>query len=90
MDVTVVVVTLNRRNELLRSLPRHEAPVVCVDNGSHDGAAGVRRALPDVRVVERPRNRGAAARTIGVELASTPYVAFADDDDVPATRWRRT
>jgi hypothetical protein len=27
-----------------------------------------------------PRNRGAVARNVGVELADTPYVAFADDD----------
>ncbi|MDQ3576356.1 MAG: glycosyltransferase [Actinomycetota bacterium] len=81
MDVTVVVVTRNRREELLRSLPRHEAPVILVDNGSDDGTAkAVRRALPAVRVAELPCNRGAAGRTVGVELASTPYVAFADDD----------
>ncbi|MGI8721525.1 MAG: glycosyltransferase family 2 protein [Geodermatophilaceae bacterium] len=81
MDVTVVVVTRNRREEVLQSLVRHEAPVVLVDNGSNDGtAAAVRRALPSVRVVELAHNRGAAARTIGVGLTSTPYVAFADDD----------
>jgi cellulose synthase/poly-beta-1,6-N-acetylglucosamine synthase-like glycosyltransferase len=31
-------------------------------------------------VVELGRNRGAAARTLGVGLATTPFVAFADDD----------
>lgn len=81
MDVTVVVVTRNRRDELLRNLPRHEAPVVLVDNGSDDGTvSAVRRELPSVRVVELQDNRGAFARTIGAELAMTRYVAFADDD----------
>ncbi len=80
-DVTVVVASQNRRAELLRSLPRHEAPTILVDNGSTDGTtAAVRAALPEVEVVELGRNHGAPARNIGVRRARTPYVAFADDD----------
>jgi GT2 family glycosyltransferase len=79
--ITVVVATQNRREELLRSLPRHEAPVVLVDNGSTDGTPqAVREQLPHVQVVELGRNLGAPARTVGVRRARTPYVAFADDD----------
>ncbi|WP_299036653.1 glycosyltransferase family 2 protein [uncultured Pseudokineococcus sp.] len=79
--VTVVVASRNRREELLTSLRRHEAPVVLVDNGSTDGTVeAVRRELPHVEVVALPDNRGAVARTIGAERARTPYVAFADDD----------
>ncbi|MEJ5915820.1 glycosyltransferase family 2 protein [Pseudokineococcus sp. 1T1Z-3] len=79
--VTVVVASRDRREELLASLRRHEGPVVLVDNASSDGSAeAVRRELPHVDVVELPANRGAAARTLGVERARTPYVAFADDD----------
>jgi len=37
--VTVVVASRNRRADLLASLPRHEAPVILVDNGSTDGSA---------------------------------------------------
>jgi GT2 family glycosyltransferase len=33
-----------------------------------------------VRVIELPENIGAPARNVGVEAATTPYVAFADDD----------
>jgi len=80
-SVTVVVISRDRRDDLLRSLPRHEAPVVLVDNGSTDGtAAAVRARLPGVRVIELARNAGAVARNLGVEAAETPYVAFADDD----------
>lgn len=80
-DVTVVVASRDRRAELLSSLPMHEAPVILLDNGSSDGTpAAVRAALPAVRVVEVGRNRGAGARTIGVGLARTLFVAFADDD----------
>lgn len=84
--VTVVIATRNRRSELLRTLARlaalPERPViVVVDNGSEDGTvAAVRAEHPDARVVPLGRNRGAAARNIGVHLARTPYVAFSDDD----------
>jgi GT2 family glycosyltransferase len=80
-DVTVVVASRNRRDELLATLPRHEAPVVLVDNGSTDGTVqAVRAAHPEVTVIGLDRNRGAAARTLGVARAGTPFVAFADDD----------
>jgi len=79
--VTVVVMSRNRRDELLTSLARHRAPVILVDNGSTDGSPdAVRAAHPHVRVVEAGRNLGAAARTLGARRARTPYVAFADDD----------
>ena len=79
--VTVVVMTRNRCGDLERSLPRHQAPVILVDNGSTDGTLEmVRTRFPDVDVVALGRNLGATARNIGVERAATPYVAFADDD----------
>ncbi|MFC3979170.1 glycosyltransferase family 2 protein [Streptosporangium jomthongense] len=79
--VTVVVASRDRRAELERSLPRHEGPVILLDNGSADGSAEMaRRRLVHVRVVELGRNLGAPARNLGVRLAGTPYVAFADDD----------
>ncbi|MFC4903742.1 glycosyltransferase family 2 protein [Kocuria oceani] len=79
--VTVVVATRNRREELVEHLGRHEGPVIVVDNASTDGSVeAVRAAHPHVQVVPLPRNVGAVARTVGVRLARTPYVAFADDD----------
>ncbi|MFG2057460.1 glycosyltransferase family 2 protein [Micromonospora sp. NPDC048930] len=81
-DVTIVVATRDRREQLLDLLPRHTGPVIVVDNGSADGTpAAVARAFPEVRVVALGRNAGAgAARNVGVALADTPFVAFADDD----------
>lgn len=80
-DVTVVVMSRDRREDLLASLPRHEAPVVFVDNASTDGSVeAVRAAHPDVTVLPLSENVGAQARTIGAERAGTPFVAFADDD----------
>jgi len=79
--VTVVVASRNRRDELLATLPRHEGPVILVDNGSTDGSQqAVRRHHPHVDIVELETNHGAPARTLGVQRARTPYVAFADDD----------
>jgi GT2 family glycosyltransferase len=84
--LTIVVATRNRRDTLLGTLARLTAleaayPVVVVDNASADGtAAAVTEAFPAVTVIALERNNGPAARTRGVEHATTPYVAFADDD----------
>jgi GT2 family glycosyltransferase len=79
--ISVVVASRDRRADLARTLPCHEASVILVDNGSSDGTvAFVGATLPDVTVVSLPTNRGAPARNVGVRLADTPYVAFADDD----------
>ena len=78
--------TRDRRDTALASLERLEAlperpPVVLVDNGSGDGTVdAVRERFGRVSVIALDCNRGAAARTLGVERAATPYVAFADDD----------
>jgi GT2 family glycosyltransferase len=87
-ECTVVVMTRDRLPELLRTLPRHEAPVLVVDNGSADGTVQALRRLrrtgvqgwEQVDVVGLGRNAGATARTTGARLARTPLVAFADDD----------
>jgi GT2 family glycosyltransferase len=79
--VTTVVATRDRWSDLETSLPRHEEPVVLVDNGSRDGTPElVRERFPHVHVIEVGRNLGAVARNLGVRAAETPYVAFADDD----------
>ncbi|TFV57146.1 glycosyltransferase [Geodermatophilus sp. DF01-2] len=71
----------NRREDLLATLPRHEAPVVLVDNASTDGTVeAVRATLPEVTVLPQEHNTGSYARTVGVEHAGTAFVAFADDD----------
>jgi N-acetylglucosaminyl-diphospho-decaprenol L-rhamnosyltransferase len=84
--VSVVVITRDRRPEVIGSLARLLAlpeppPVLLVDNDSSDGTAdAVEQRYPTVDVVRLPRNLGAAGRTVGVERARTPYVAFSDDD----------
>lgn len=79
--VTIVIASRDRREDLLASVPHHRAPVILVDNGSADGSAdAVAAAHPEVAVIRLPHNVGAVARTIGVRAATTPFVAFADDD----------
>lgn len=84
--ITVVVITRNRRERLVRTLSHltelpERPPVVVVDNASDDGTPDVVRSrFPHVRVVALPANQGALARTVGVRAATTPYVAFSDDD----------
>src|SRR4051794_16749593 len=86
VPLTVVVATRDRRDVLLRTLTRHEAlpdrpAAIGVDDGSRDGTpAAVRRLHPHVQVVETAGALGAAARTVGAGLATTPYLAFSDDD----------
>jgi GT2 family glycosyltransferase len=87
---TVVIITQNRRAELLETLQRmttlpDHAPVVVVDNGSTDGTAdAVAEHFGQVELVRSARNLGALGRNLAVRGIETPYVAFCDDD----TRWR--
>jgi GT2 family glycosyltransferase len=84
--VSLVVLTFNRRGELLRTLSRLAeldtgVPIVVVDNASTDGTAqAVASLYPRTRIVRLPRNIGAAGRNAGLRVCTTPYVAFCDDD----------
>jgi GT2 family glycosyltransferase len=70
--VAIVVLTHNRRQEVLRSLKLHTAlpeqpKIIVVDNASTDGTAcAVREQFPQVDVVPAGRNLGAAGRNLGV------------------------
>jgi GT2 family glycosyltransferase len=83
---SVVVLTHNRRAELLRTLAQleslEERPFVCVvDNASRDGTAqAITARHPGVHLVTLLQNAGAAGRNHGVAACRTPYVAFCDDD----------
>jgi GT2 family glycosyltransferase len=84
--LSVVILTYNRVDELIRTLEQTlelpEAPsIVVVDNASTDSTSDVvAQRFPDVKLIALERNIGAAARNIGVQQVQTPYVAFSDDD----------
>ncbi len=85
-QVSIVVLTYNRCEEVCRTLARIDAlpgnpAVIVVDNGSSDGTAlRIKQDFPGARLVETAANLGAAGRNRGVAEVATPYVAFCDDD----------
>lgn len=86
--VSCVVITMNRREELVRCLESLLAQThrplewIVVDNASTDGTpALVRQRFPDVQLVELATNQGVAgARNRGAEAARGQIVLFLDDD----------
>ncbi|MFH8755830.1 glycosyltransferase family 2 protein [Streptomyces atroolivaceus] len=84
--ITVVVITHNRRPELLRTLWAlralpEEPRVVVTDNASEDGTAeAVARLFPEMTLLTPGRNLGALGRNLAVADVRSPYVAFCDDD----------
>jgi glycosyltransferase involved in cell wall biosynthesis len=91
VDVTVIIPTHNRRVLLARTLHSVLAQrdvsleVVVVDDGGSDDTESVVRGLDDdrVRFVRHPESRGvSAARNSGIAEATTPWLAFVDDDDL--------
>jgi GT2 family glycosyltransferase len=90
VNATVVVITHNRRGELLTTL-RHmtslpdRLPIIVVDNGSTDGtSAAVAAAFPAVTLIRSEQNLGALGRNLAASRIRTPYMACCDDD----TRWQ--
>ena len=71
------------RNQTYRPLE-----IIVVSDNPPDGdhareVAGALRALPDVRLIQLPRNSGAqAARNAGIRASSGDFVALLDDDDL--------
>ena len=65
--------------------------VICVDDGSTDGSAGILEACaardPRVRVLRQPENAGqGAARNRGLEESVGEYAYFMDADDELASK----
>ena len=85
-EIAVVLVSHNTRELLLDALVsvRGAREVVVVDNAStDDSVAVVRRAFPEVKVVESPVNVGyGAAANLGIAACSSPFVLLLNSDVV--------
>ena len=88
--VTVVIPAYNRAVSIraaIESVLRQtwtDFELVVVDDGSTDGTLAAAAAVTDprLRLIESPRNQGAAgARNLGVAEARGAWVAFQDSDD---------
>ncbi len=84
--VSIVMITRNRGDQIrtalehLLRLPEHPRLIV-VDNASTDGTIESARSMgPQIEVLALDHNLGCAGRNVGVQRATTPYVAFSDDD----------
>lgn len=89
--VSVVIPTRNRAHLLPRTLKSAlgqqdvDVEVIVVDDGSTDATPDLLHSMeePRLRVIRHPISRGVAlARNAGIEVASRPWIAFLDDDDI--------
>jgi GT2 family glycosyltransferase len=93
MKLSYVIVTYNRRENLLRTLallqtnthlPTIEWETIVVDNASTDGTAdAVAHRFPSARILRRETNEGMGARNHSFPFVRAPYVTFLDDDSYP-------
>ena len=86
-DATVVIVTHNRREEVLRALrsavaQRGDVEVLVMDDGSTDGTTGaIRSEFPDVNLMRFEESEEVVARrNRAAELARAPILIGIDDD----------
>jgi len=92
-DLSVVIPTYNRRDALTRTIAglfertvfdgKFEA--IVVDDGSRDGTTSAVTYLAEecgypIRALSQPNRGAAAARNAGARAATSPIVAFMDDD----------
>jgi glycosyltransferase involved in cell wall biosynthesis len=94
LSVTVVVPTFNRESCAARcvtNLPK-QIPVILVDDGSTDGTRDTIKSLhrPNLTYIHQSNAGPASARNTGVANARSEFVAFTDDDCVPAEDWPLT
>jgi len=91
LQVSAVVLSFNRREELAYSLGRLQEvtgvslEIIVVDNGSKDGSAEMVAAeFPRVRLLALPENIGVAAYNRGFFQARGQFILILDDDSFPA------
>jgi glycosyltransferase involved in cell wall biosynthesis len=69
----------------LRSVVAQTRPaveIIVVDDGSTDGSLDALREFPQVRLLRNPKKGANLARSHGLSVAQSPYVAMLDQDDL--------
>ena len=97
--ITVAICTLNRvgvlkdclDGVLKQTIPHSEYRVIVVDNGSSDATKDVVESLgrqfDNLRYVHEPVIGLSRARNAALGHATTPYIAYIDDDAIPHEDW---
>lgn len=88
--VAVIIPLFNKRPYLQRALDSVYAQlspvdeIIVVNDGSTDGGDHLARMQrdPRVRVIDQSKQGVSAARNVGINVATQPYLAFLDADDV--------
>lgn len=92
MKISVIIVTFNRENYLIRALRSVFAQsltdfeLVIVNNGSTDGSVELCKEYalkePRIKLINIEQNKGASqGRNAGLDAASGEYITIVDDDD---------
>ena len=69
-------------DSVLEATEGHDAEIICVNDGSTDGSAGILANYADrVKVIEKENGGLGSARNAGLDAMAGDYVMFVDSDD---------
>lgn len=93
--ISVVIPTHNGREsvrttvEALLGSSHHNLEVIVVTDGDASVTRNLLESLgdPRLKIIERPKSGAATTRNAGLHAATSTWVAFMDDDDVPKPGW---
>lgn len=94
--ISIIVVTFNDREKLLRCLaslelqdwPREQTEIIVVDDGSEDGTAGaVEREFPGAVLVTKENSGPDNSRNAGIDRAKGEIIALIDADCTAPPDW---
>jgi glycosyltransferase involved in cell wall biosynthesis len=87
MEISVIIPTYNRYELLKRALTSVyaqtflPAEVIVVDDGSTDNTKAIQKDFPQICYIYKKNGGVSSARNVGVQHATSPWIAFLDSDD---------
>ena len=87
MEISVIIPTYNRYNLTKRAITSVLAQIfqpkeiIVVDDGSTDNTQQLQNDFPDIIYIYQENRGVAAARNVGIQKASSEWIAFLDSDD---------